>query len=420
MQQIKRGEAKSLTALSSDPYKNAQNLSILEASKKYNDLAYGDGGFLDSRFVGQNPEQDKDLRNMGRLAFYADTGFTNYFENTGATVNLLLGGKGAEESANVQSPNTLASAALREYYTNNGEKFNIVVQDVVTNIAQNTVPMLLSIAGAGMANSAAISGGKTLAEAAKTADLTSRVISTASFAPSVFGSAYKEGLQSGITDKNKLLLYSFATTAAECGLEMALGSTINPAGGVLSGKLISNFSQKFSNVFAKAALKVGGNGIGELVEEGTQSILSPLFKEWFLGTEETTIVDDPIGALSDAAYDGFIGFVSSILMSGYSSIQSAKSEASIQANGKLYKGIAEQTNTNIKDIAQFFKETFSDKTLVEAADRIIKGDTSDMAVGELISASYSHSEESGKLFYATIGQNIEKSSKRRKYDVIRI
>ena len=73
-------------------------------------------------------------------------------------------------------------------------------------------------------------------------------------APSVFGGAYKEGLQSGIRDTGKLWNYALATTAVECLLERLLGWDKNPAGGALSGKIISNLSQKVSGVFLKGMI----------------------------------------------------------------------------------------------------------------------------------------------------------------------
>lgn len=407
--------AKMLSSIRKDKIKELSNLSRYTSQNGYNKSVIGATVLYDDAAYGENTETNigKDKRTLDRTKLYLNTGFTGYFQDTFDSASVLIGyvtGNSEkvkkEISERADSPYELASSALREYYSRNGQQLNKVIQDTVTNMANNAIPMLLSIAGASGANSAALNASKTALEAGKIASRVSRVISTVSFAPSVFGNAYKEGLKSGITEDGKLLLYSFATTAAECGLEMALGSTINPAGGVLSGEIISNFSEKFNSVLIKSILKIVGNGAGEFVEEGIQSILGPLFKEWFLGTDETTIFDDPIGTLSNAAYEGFVGFLSSIFMSGFSSIQSARSETAIQANGKLYKSIAQQTNTDIKDIAQFIKESIKDKSIAKTADKVLKGDISDMAVGEFISQVHSYSEESGKIFFSNIGQNI--------------
>ena len=91
----------------------------------------------------------------------------------------------------------------------------------------------------------------------------------------MFGNAYKEAVQLGATDnQGKLIAYALADTALECGLEYLIGG-IPGVGGVLSGNLISDISKQFSDVFMKAIVKTVGNGAGEFVEEGTQTILAP-------------------------------------------------------------------------------------------------------------------------------------------------
>ncbi|MBQ4120346.1 MAG: hypothetical protein IJD45_08170 [Clostridia bacterium] len=421
-----------LTKLSSKTIENGQNKTFLKATELYNATAYGGENTTNDIFgqkrlpAGSNgvrSENETEFRNtfnrnVDRGLLYIGTGLTGYLVDTIDTGRVAAGyitGNSDKVKKEInERPSSyydLASQSLREYYSKNGQEVDKIVQDVVTNIARNAIPMALSMFGSSAVYSNAINVGKTVKAAERIAGTVSRVISTATFAPSVFGNAYKEGVKAGITKDWRLLTYATAVTAAECTLEMALGSEL-PGSGVLSGKAINSFSKNFNGVLAKVAFKLLGNGTGEYVEESIQSLLGPLLKEIFLGTEENTVFDDPLGALTDSAYEGFIGFLSSIFMSGGSSIQEARTEAAIQANGKLYNELMQQANVDIKDVAQFFKEIAKGKdgkSLLNAAENVIKGDSTDIAVGELIEEVNKYSKESIGILYARIGQNISKT-----------
>ncbi len=352
---------------------------MLPAVKMYEDAIY------------QEPGTE---RTLDRLKLYAKTGLENYVQNvvdTGSIIASTISGndeaRNEELASRPPSAYQIASNAVRNYYQTNNLFVEKATQDAITSLAQNAIPLTFGLAAKGKA--------------------LSKVLSSFAFAPDVFGGAYKEGLQSGIRDTSKLWQYALVSTASELTLEMLLGSSINPAGGVLSGEAISALGKNLNKVYQKAAVNFIGGLTGEFIEESTQSILSPILKEVFLRTDEKTIFDNPIESLSDAAYEGFIGLLSASPTVALSSYGQAENEITLRQKGSLYKNLVLQTNGNIKNIAQFLKEGFSNKTLKKAAEKIINGDTSDLAVGELVNAFMQYSAESSALVFKMIGNNIQ-------------
>ncbi|MBO5211096.1 MAG: hypothetical protein J6B80_04115 [Clostridia bacterium] len=391
--------------MTGDIKSNSKKLANIAARSMYNDTAYGgtikmgDSSIkIDELPIASDKEKEihTTVNKLGnQLDLYTKTGLANYFVNTTDGLktgwNIITGQDTVSDLKDkIDTPYAIASAVLKQHFTENGERVNMMLQDTVTNMAQNAIPMTAAILTAGMGGGA----------------LLTQFVSTAAFAPSVFGGAYKEGIQKGVTDPRKLFAYATITTVAECGLEAALGASFNPAGGVLTGEIVSSLSSKFSNVFAKAALKVGGNAIGEFVEESAQSILSPLLTEVILGVDDTTFFDDPIGSLSQAAYEGLIGALSASLMGGPSNIADAVNESSIQAYGKNYKDVVQQVGADINNIAAYFKEVSQNKNLTKLCDKVLNGDHSDLTIGEMLVAANQLSKSAAQQMYSKIGEKI--------------
>ena len=372
-----------------------QKRAINSAVPIYNKTAFG--GVLTPNGLAKSNL----TRAVDRFKLYSTTGMSNYFEGIGDTVR-VIGGASPEEIANrPQSKFSIASQGLKNYFNERGETANAVIQDAVTNVAQNVVPAIVSAASGGVAGGLGASSGVVSG--------VSRAASMAAFAPSVFGNAYKEGAQLGISDSDKVFTYALADTAAEVGLEALLGAKYTPGGGVLTGKAVSNLSSKTSSAVLKAVAKVGGNAVGEFVEEGTQGIISPLLQKYILGADVETIIDDPAGQLSAAAYDGFIGALSSAIMGGVGNVSEAVRETSIQNYGKQYNEILKMTNTDVKNVAQYYLEVSDSKALTESAKKVSSGDTSDLAVGEMLINASRDSKESSKAIFSAIGKNIKET-----------
>lgn len=397
----KKMSASENSVMTSDFNENARKMNEGLAGKLYNDTAYGNKHFKvgSKEFtVNEKDSAQVALGNMqqtkNRIKLYADTGAEQYVKGIDTTIGVLTGKSPKEIAAESDSAYAMASALLKEHFARRGDKFSSAVQDVVTNMANNAPAMIIGSA-AGLAG---------LPAAAASA------VGTSSFAVTVFGNAYKEAVQLGATDnQGKLIAYALADTALECGLEYLIGG-IPGVGGVLSGNLISDISKQFSDVFMKAIIKTVGNGAGEFVEEGTQTILAPLLQKWLLGADVETVADNPLEQLSQAAYDGFIGFMSSVFMGAGTQLQGAAVEQNIQEYGKRYKSEIKQSNADIKEIARYFAEVSEKNSdLRKAAETVARGDTSDFSVGNMMSLGINYSKNSTEQIYRKVGESVRNS-----------
>lgn len=397
----KKMSASENSVMTGDYNENARKMNEGLAGKLYNDTAYGNKHFKvgSKEFtVNEKDSAQVALGNMqqtkNRIKLYADTGAEQYVKGIDTTIGVLTGKSPKEIAAEPDSAYAMASALLKEHFVQRGDKFSSAVQDIVTNMANNAPAMIIGSA-AGLAG---------LPAAAASA------VGTSSFAVTVFGNAYKEAVQLGATDnQGKLIAYALADTALECGLEYLIGG-IPGVGGVLSGNLISDISKQFSDVFMKAIVKTVGNGAGEFVEEGTQTILAPLLQKWLLGADVETVADNPLEQLSQAAYDGFIGFMSSVFMGAGTQLQGAAVEQNIQEYGKRYKFEIKQSNADIKEIARYFAEVSEKNSdLRKAAEAVAKGDTSDFSVGNMMSLGINYSKNSTEQIYRKVGESVRNS-----------
>lgn len=397
----KKMSASENSVMTGDYNENARKMNEGLAGKLYNDTAYGNKHFKvgSKEFtVNEKDSAQVALGNMqqtkNRIKLYADTGAEQYVKGIDTTIGVLTGKSPKEIAAEPDSAYAMASALLKEHFAQRGDKFSSAVQDIVTNMANNAPAMIIGSA-AGLAG---------LPAAAASA------VGTSSFAVTVFGNAYKEAVQLGATDnQGKLIAYALADTALECGLEYLIGG-IPGVGGVLSGNLISDISKQFSDVFMKAIVKTVGNGAGEFVEEGTQTILAPLLQKWLLGADVETVADNPLEQLSQAAYDGFIGFMSSVFMGAGTQLQGAAVEQNIQEYGKRYKSEIKQSNADIKEIARYFAEVSEKNSdLRKAAEAVARGDTSDFSVGNMMSLGINYSKNSTEQIYCKVGESVRNS-----------
>ena len=124
---------------------------------------------------------------------------------------------------------------------------------------------------------------------------------------SAAGNAYQEALNLGY-DKGQARAYSTLVGASEVGLQYLLGG-IGKLGGKLSGKAATTLASKFDSAYARLAVKYGMNMLSEGAEEYLQEILTPVFKNLALGTdEEFELITE------DAIYSFLLGALSSGFM----------------------------------------------------------------------------------------------------------
>lgn len=396
--------AKYNSSLTEDTNLNRQKQVSAKAQGLYNDSAYDDNHVnlgnkeitVDksdkfSSFAGKVQKQEN------RLDLYMNTGFAQYGEGVNTTLELLTAFVSGKEMSDVTNrisnrPDgaySVASGILKQYYQENGERLNSVVQDVVTNMANNLPAMAVSLAGGAMGMSAWI---------------TSALSQGLVFAPSVFGNAYKEGTKFGVTDPTKLFCYATAITAAETGL----GYLLDGVTGAATKGLADNVSKSINNVILKTIYKGVIRGGGEFLEESTQSVLSPLLQSWILDADVDTILTDPIESLKGAAYEGFIGMLSAWIMGGVGDFGSAVNESQIQQYGNYCIDIMSKTDTDIKDVAAYLMKVNEKKSDVyKAAEKVSKGDSSSFAVGDMMNKAAIAAKESQNFLYATIGKSIK-------------
>ena len=130
---------------------------------------------------------------------------------------------------------------------------------------------------------------------------------------SASGNAYAEMLNLGY-DKGQARLYSGLVGVSEAALQYLLGG-IGKLGGKLSSKVAVGIVNNLDNAFARVAIKLGGNALGEFSEEYLQEVLNPIFKNLALGTNEDVKLFS-----TEALYSGILGALSAGILETGSTI----------------------------------------------------------------------------------------------------
>ena len=146
-------------------------------------------------------------------------------------------------------------------------------------------------------------------------------LSLASTGISSAGHAYAEALNNGYT-KGQARGYSLLVGGSEAGLQYLLGG-ISRLGGVatkgatskIATKLASNVGNAYAKIAISSGVKLVGSMVSEFGEEYLQEVLTPVFKNIALGTEEDVKL-----LSTDALYAGFLGALSAALLEGGSVI----------------------------------------------------------------------------------------------------
>ena len=388
-----------MVKLTDNPNTNRQNQNLLKAQTLYKNTAYTPDnvkmGEKEIKLPNNASSFEKKIIQSGnKLDLYLGSGIEQYASGIGTTIDLIAGKSNKEIADRTSGAYTIAGSVLSQHYTETGKDFDKAIQDIVTNIAQNAIPMAagMGLGAVGVSSTAA------------------NIISQAgTFAPSIFGNAYKEGLDLGVTDTSKLLTYAFTTAAAETTLGIALNN-MPGLKGVISENAAVNLTKNIINPIASWAIKTAIGGGGEFLEESIQEILSPLMQKYILGADVDTIISDPLGQLSNAAYAGFIGFASSVLMSGGMDAISAKTESNLKKYGQHYLDILGKNNIDIKNIATYITEiTEKETTANKTAELVKNGDTSAYSVGVMVNELAQLSDNGMKTMYEAVGREITKN-----------
>lgn len=257
------------------------------------------------------------------------------------------------------SPSAFGSQIVRESLADDGAGWQIA-----GDLAMSTGNMLPSIA------LSAMTGGAGPAVGAATMGL------------GVYGSTYNQARKDGLTER-QASTYAGLVAAAEGGLQYLLGG-IGKLGGKLTGnavsKIVKNIDSAFLRISVSGALKAGGEGL----EEGLQEILDPLFKG--LATGE---IDPEWFSTEDIAYSALLGFLSGGMLEGPSNLSTNVRTMSI-GRGINQSDAARQ---ELLDSALQFKdsENKSERSLYDLAYEMTEGKThqNDFNVGDLAIAAQS-------------------------------
>lgn len=186
---------------------------------------------------------------------------------------------------------------------------------------------------------------------------------------SAAGNAYQEALNLGY-NKEQARAYSTLIGASEVGLQYLMGG-IGKLGGKLSGKAVASLASKFDNAYARLAVQYGSNMLSEGAEEYLQEILTPVFKNVALGTDEEIelITEEAIYSfLLGAVTSGFMEFTGISSENGKGLVgnlvdMSTKNQANVDAVN-LYgssikelidEGLASETGSKSHQFAEVMK-----------------------------------------------------------------
>ena len=197
---------------------------------------------------------------------------------------------------------------------------------------------------------------------------------------STYGNSYAEMLNLGYS-KEQASAYATLTAGSEVGLSYLLGG-FGKLGGKLLGnpiskvttKLISNIDKALARIAIGSGSKIVGNMIGEFGEEYLQEILTPVFKNIALGTDEEFKLYTP-----EAAYAGFLGALSSTLLEGGGAVIGEISDTKqIASLGK------DVIDSGVKDtLVNFGKSLSADSVAYKIANNVNEK-TGAYAIGRLL------------------------------------
>lgn len=133
---------------------------------------------------------------------------------------------------------------------------------------------------------------------------------------SAAGNAYQEMLNEGYS-KDQARGYSLLVGGSEMALESILGGISN-LGGNLAGNMIARYVGSVDTALKAVAVKIGGSVLSEFTEEYLQEILTPVFKNLTLLTDEEVKLFSP-----EAFYSGILGAMTGAVMEGPGAVTGA-------------------------------------------------------------------------------------------------
>lgn len=158
---------------------------------------------------------------------------------------------------------------------------------------------------------------------------------------SAAGNAYQEALNQGY-DKDQARGYGLLVGASEIVMEKVLGG-ISAVGGNALGKFFTKNVANADTALKMIAKRIGGSMLSEFGEEYLQEVLTPVFQNMMLGT------DNDVKLFSaEALYSGILGALTASVMEGPTAIvgevKTANTGKKLQAAGVTAQQLAEVGN----------------------------------------------------------------------------
>ena len=171
---------------------------------------------------------------------------------------------------------------------------------------------------------------------------------------SAAGNAYQEALNKGF-DKGQARMYSTLVGGSEALLQYALGG-LGTLGG-LGDDAVKGVINNIDNAFARVSLKLGTNMASEFTEEYLQEVLTPVFSNFALNTNEDVKLFS-----ADALYAGMLG---ALTAASLGSVDTAVEEISTANEGRKIKKSGETSN-----LVEFGKSLSADTVAYTLAGKI--------------------------------------------------
>ena len=165
------------------------------------------------------------------------------------------------------------------------------------------------------------------------------VVGSAMMGASAAGSAYQEALNEGYT-LDQARGYGLLSGASEIVMEKLLGG-ISAYGGNALGKFFTQNMKNADTALKRIAKELGGSMLSEFSEEYLQEVLTPVFQNLTLGTdEEVKLVS------AEALYAGFLGAITGGIMEGPTAIVDARNATQVPGNATVKEPLATELANN--------------------------------------------------------------------------
>lgn len=291
-----------------------------------------------------------------------------YLDLMEETLNQRVGGKQAEDIANIENPLLGGLAAGGYGFLSGVDQFGTGVQQLFTEEALPTTATQFGAAQVreDLADASPSIGGKPLVlpggaslgqaafdlvssaanmapglalsaatAGAGAAPWLSGLAASGSLGAAAGGNAYNEAVKQGYTPA-QARSYAILTGASEGGLQYLLGG-IGALGGRVSRNVIQNTVKNIDNALLRAGAELGLNMLSEGAEEYLQEVLTPVFRN--IALDE----NNPVELVSEEAiYAGILGALSAGAFEGPGRVSGAVSDARTDRSiDRAYSGMME-------------------------------------------------------------------------------